>query len=124
MLDYIRDGKADIALGYLTITDKRKSQGINFSRPYHYASELLVSHADAPELADLDTQVQQRIYMRPSSAYWDTGKTLQQKMPQLALVAAPEDKETELILDDIAEKKYEFTIADSHIVNLRDAFSR
>ncbi|MGC3834140.1 transporter substrate-binding domain-containing protein [Moritella viscosa] len=51
LLDYLLEDKADIALGFLTPTAQRRDKGIAFSRPYHYASELVVAHKDHPEIS-------------------------------------------------------------------------
>ncbi|GLS91592.1 hypothetical protein GCM10007916_26610 [Psychromonas marina] len=118
LIDFIIEDKADIALGFLTPTEQRKAKGISFSRPYHYASELLIAHESVPEISVASDLEGGDIHIRRSSSYWQAGQLLQQEVKGIDLVEAPEDQETESIINDVAEQKYEFTIADSHIVDL------
>jgi membrane-bound lytic murein transglycosylase F len=118
LIDYIIEDKADIALGFLTPTEQRKAKGVSFSRPYHYASELLIAHQSAPDLSSVEELSGGEIHVRRSSSYWQTGVSLKKQVQDIQLIAAPEAQETESIINDVAEKKYQFTIADSHIVDL------
>jgi membrane-bound lytic murein transglycosylase F len=122
LIDYIIEDKADIALGFLTPTDQRKSKGISFSQPYHYASELLIAHQSFPEISKPSDLGKGKIHVRESSSYWQTALSLQKEATELELIAAPEVQETESIIGDIANKKYQFTIADSHIVEIEMTF--
>ncbi|WP_022941298.1 transporter substrate-binding domain-containing protein [Psychromonas hadalis] len=123
LIDYIIEDKADIALGFLTPTDERKAKGISFSRPYHYASELLIAHRSFPEISSPSELGKGEVHIRPSSSYWQTALTLQQQATELELIAAPEEQETESIIAYVGQEKYQFTIADSHIVDIEMTFS-
>lgn len=122
LLDYLIADKADIALGFLTPTDARKARGIGFSRPYHYASELVIGQAGITGIEKIQDLAGLAIYTRPSSAYWSTGLELQKQVPGLKLIALPENMETESIIEGVGDKKYAMTIADSHIVDLELTF--
>ena len=122
LIDYIIEDKADIALGFLTPTQQRRDKGISFSRPYHYASELLIAHQNFPEIATTADLGNAKVYLRPSSAYWQSALRLQKQDPQLQLVAVSEEQETESIIADVAHQKYQLTIADSHIVDIEMTF--
>lgn len=122
LIDYLIEDKADIALGFLTPTAQRKAQGISFSRPYHYASELLIAHQSFPEIATPAELGNAKVYIRPSSAYWQSALLLKKQDPQLQLIAVAEDQETESIIAEVANKKYQMTIADNHIVDIEMTF--
>jgi membrane-bound lytic murein transglycosylase F len=122
LLDYLIADKADIALGFLTPTEKRRQKGISFSRPYHYASELVIAHKDKPEIIDQSELAGSTFHLRESSAYWQTALQLQKVIKNIDLKPVPETQETESILDYISEKKYDYTIADSHIVDIELTF--
>jgi len=122
LLDYLLEDKADIALGFLTPTEQRRKKGIAFSRPYHYASELIIAHKDRAEIASEAELTNSNIYIRPSSSYWESATELQKSVDGINLVAVPESQETELIIDKVGEKEYEMTIADSHIVDIEMTF--
>jgi len=122
LLDYLIEDKADIALGFLTPTAARKARGIGFSRPYHYASELVIGQAGVTGIEKIQDLAGHSIYTRFSSSYWSTGLALQQSVKGVKLIALPENMETESIIEGVGDKKYEMTIADSHIVDLEMTF--
>ena len=122
LLDYLLEDKADIALGFLTPTAQRRNKGIAFSRPYHYASELVVAHKDRAEIRDATELANSNIYIRPSSSYWESAVELKKTVSGINLVGVPESQETEAIIDKVGEKEYEMTIADSHIVDIEMTF--
>ena len=122
LLDYLIDDKADIALGFLTPTEARRAKGIGFSRPYHYASELVVGQSGVTGIETPQNLKGHKIYTRSSSSYWSTALQLQKTVPGVKLIAVPENMETESIIEAVADKKYDMTIADSHIVDLELTF--
>ena len=122
LLDYLLEDKADIALGFLTPTAQRRNKGIAFSRPYHYASELIVAHKDRAEIRDATELANSNIYIRPSSSYWESAVELKKTVSGINLVGVPESQETEAIIDKVGGKEYEMTIADSHIVDIEMTF--
>ena len=118
MMNYLLEDKADIALGFLTPTEYRKKMGIGFSRPYHYASEVVVARSDEnPEMSLKDLNGR-KIYARPSSSYWNTVSQLQPQLPKLQLLPVAETVETEELIQGVASKTYDLTVADSHILDL------
>ncbi|ARN72949.1 transporter substrate-binding domain-containing protein [Oceanicoccus sagamiensis] len=117
LIDYVRRGKADIAAGFLTITPDRQQTGIVFSKPYHYASELLISSENDKSVASTTDLAGKTIYTRPSSSYWQTILQLQETV-DVQLVASPENEETEEAIAKVAAGDYEFTVADNHIFDI------
>ncbi len=122
MLDYLLEDKADIALGYLTPTQQRRQKGIDFSRPYHYASELVIAQESVDDIKSPNDLAGQTIHVRPSSSYWETAQQLQKTVNGLKLKAVAETIETETIIENIAKGVYDLTIADSHIVDMELTF--
>ena len=118
MLKYLVEDKADIALGFLTPTASRKAMGIAFSRPYHYASELVVARSNEKPIEDVGALQGRKIYVRPSSSYWETATALKAKVPGLELIPVAETLETEELIAGLADKQYDLTIADNHILDL------
>jgi membrane-bound lytic murein transglycosylase F len=122
LLDYLIEDKADIALGFLTPTVQRMNKGITFSRPYHYASELVVAHKSRPEIENISELANSKFYLRESSSYWQTALGLQEQVNSIFLIPVDETEETEYIIDNVGDRNYELTIADSHIVNIELSF--
>ncbi len=112
------EGQGDMIVGFLTITEQRKQQGITFSRPYHSAPEVIVSRSGKPLFTDLQQLRGRSIYARKSSAYWGTLESLKQQGIEFNMVAVDEDMETEEIIARVASGEYDLTIADQHMLDI------
>jgi len=112
------EGKGDIIASFLSITNKRKELGVEFSRAHHKASEVIVSRIDDNPIDSADDLTGRSIYVRESSAYWETLQALQKTGLKFNLIAAPENMETEEIIAQVAEGKFDLTLADSHLLNI------
>lgn len=118
LLDWLRDGHADIAAASLTITEQREGDGITLSRPYNQVSELLVTRADDEALQRIDQLTGRTIVVRRSSSYWGTLERLKASGIDFELKAAPETLETEEIIGRVASGEYDLTVADGHILDI------
>jgi len=112
------EGKGDIIASFLTITDKRKDLGVIFSKGHHKASEIIVSRADDNSIESVEDLAGRSIYVRQSSAYWETLQTLQNTGLKFKLLAAPENMETEEIISQVANGTYDLTLADNHLLDI------
>lgn len=112
------EGRGDIIASFMTITEKRKKQGVTFSRAHHKSSHVIVSHIDDKTLNKPEDLNGRNIVVRKSSAYWDTLKSLQQSGIKLNLQEAPEDMETEEIIAMVASGEYDLTLADDHLLDI------
>ena len=122
MINFIKEDKADIALGYLTPTLERINQGIAFSTPYHYASEMLVTRIDDP-IEDISQLATRQALVRRSSSYWSTLNQLKKtQFPSLEIVEANDGLGTAILVDQVANNLADVTVADSHIANLEMVF--
>ena len=118
LLNYVINGKADIALGFFTPTRERRDRGLMFSIPYHYASELVVANASHRAISSINALHDSVFYLRRSSSYWQTALDLKKSVSTIHLHAIDEKIDTEEIIKDVGLGKYAFTIADSHILDL------
>jgi len=112
------EGKGDIIASFLTITDKRKKRGVTFARPHHNTSEIIVSRANDLSIKSVDDLAGRSIYVRQSSAYWETLQTLQKTGITFNLVATPENMETEEIIAQVANGNFDLTLADNHLLDI------
>lgn len=112
------EGKGDIIASFLTITEKRKDLGVVFSQAHHKASEIIVSRADDNSIETVEDLAGRSIVVRQSSAYWETLQTLQKSGLKFKLLAAPENMETEEIINQVANGKYDLTLADNHLLDI------
>jgi len=112
------EGKGDIIASFLTITDKRENLGVVFSKAHHKASEIIVSRADDKSIETVEDLTGRSIFVRQSSAYWETLESLQNSGLKFKLLAAPENMETEEIIALVANGKYDLTLADNHLLDI------
>ena len=118
MLKFIAEDKADIALGYFTPNERRRNMGLAFSRPYHYASEVVVTTSKDNSINTLNDLAGRVVHARQSSSYWDTLEGLQSDIKGLTLKPVDETIETEEIIHGVADGQFDLTIADSHLLDL------
>ena len=112
------EGKGDIIASFMTITESRKNKGVAFSRPHHKVKQVIVSRLDDKIIRSPEDLAGRSIYVRHSSAYWDTLMALQKSGIHFKLYAAPENMETEEIIEKVALGEYDLTLADEHLVNI------
>jgi membrane-bound lytic murein transglycosylase F len=117
LIDYVRTGKADIAAGFLSITKRREQNGVVFSQPYHYASELIVTKKDDTSIQSIKDLAGRNIHTRKSSSYWQTMQNLQQEVA-FNLLATAETEETEEAIAKVASGEYDLTVTDNHILDI------
>jgi membrane-bound lytic murein transglycosylase F len=119
LLPWLLDGRGDIAAAALSASPERaEREGVAFSRNYLGALETVVARAGDTDLEEPADLAGRTLVVRRSSSYWHTLEKLQREGIELRLVAAPEELETEQIIDRVAEGEYDLTLADSHILDV------
>ncbi|NMP15630.1 transporter substrate-binding domain-containing protein [Thalassotalea sp. Y01] len=118
MFEMIKTGEADIALGFFTPNQHRAEQGLAFSRPYHYASEQIVAGPNDPPIESVHDLKYRNIAVRKSSSYYQTLMDLQSIIPQITVSEAPEEYDTEQIIEGVASGEFDLTLADNHLVDM------
>ncbi|MEJ2216050.1 MAG: transporter substrate-binding domain-containing protein [Gemmatimonadota bacterium] len=116
LLSWLRQGRGDFVAAGLTITPQREATGIAFSRPYNYVREMVVARPADSTLTRPQQLAGRTVVVRRSSSYWPTLQALRKRGVRLQLKAAPEELETEEIVDSVASGAYDLTVADSHIL--------
>ncbi|MEE2913977.1 MAG: transporter substrate-binding domain-containing protein [Pseudomonadota bacterium] len=118
LLPMLKAGEGDFVAAYLVPTEDRKTQAA-FSRPYHFASEVVVGRKAETPMTSVDDLNGRTVVVRRSSAYWETLKALQDRNDlDFKIVLAPSDMETQELIQAVAEGRYDLTVADSHILNI------
>ncbi|MGD8956354.1 MAG: transporter substrate-binding domain-containing protein [Chromatiaceae bacterium] len=117
LLDWLRNGRGDVAAGFLEPSAALKARGLAFSRNYHYAARHLVMSVDG-EQGDRQTLAGLTITVRRSSPYWSDLVKLQRGGAAFELIAAAEDIETEELIARVAIGDIEATVADGHLLDI------
>jgi membrane-bound lytic murein transglycosylase F len=119
LIPWLLEGRADLIAAGLTILPERSERGVAFSRRYHAVSETVVARARDRRLRGPQDLEGRTLVVRRSSSYWTTLERLRAEGSDFELVAAPEDLETEEIIDRVADGEYDLTVADSPIVAIQ-----
>lgn len=112
------DGRGDLIVDNFTATPERRDK-VAFSMPVAAASEVLVTRASEPELKK-ERQLRgqaRRIAVRPSSSFWETAVALQSRVTDLEIESAPEELDTDALLDGVAQGRFDLALADSNLVH-------
>lgn len=117
MYRWLKEGRGDMAAGFLVPQDRHERDGLAYTRPYHYAPLHVVKRADDP-LSDIPGLDGRTFVVRPSSGQWNQLMGLRQLGVELTLRPAPEDMETEEIIGRVASGEYDLTLADEHLLDI------
>jgi membrane-bound lytic murein transglycosylase F len=121
LIEQLVRGRGDLIAANLTVTDERAGQ-IAFSRPLTMAREQVVSRVEAGPLRSAYDLEGRTVVVRRSSSFWGTIERLQEAHPDIRLVAAPENVDTEEILYRVATGAYDVTVADDNLVTTALAY--
>jgi membrane-bound lytic murein transglycosylase MltF len=105
MLQYVVDGRADIAVGNITVTETRRKL-VDFvvpSHPHRFTEIVLTGPGVAP-LASADELAGRTVHVRKSSSYYESLMTLNQRLKKLGkrpvkLVLVPDALEDEDMME-------------------------
>lgn len=118
LLPWLVEGRGDVVAAAMTPTAGRRAQGVTFSKPYNFVSQVLVARSDDDELnGPLDLNGRQ-VVVRRSSAFWTTLEQLRFAGVDVELIAAPEELETNEIIAHVAAGAFDLTVADSNMLDL------
>lgn len=118
MIPMLHRGEGDVIAALLTPNEMRRQQDIVFSRPYLQTTRQLVGRSDEKEISGPEALAGRTLVIRRSSDYWHTAQTLADQSADLKLLPAPENMETEEIIDRVASGEYDLTLADSIVLDL------
>ncbi len=113
-------GLGDIAAAGLTITPDRQAK-VAFTAPYLTGiDEIVVTHSGSTGLNDVFDLSGKTVFVRKSSSYYQSLRALNTELQRLGreevhLLLAPEELETEDILELVNFGAVSITVADSHI---------
>ena len=118
LLAWLREGRGDIVAAVLTPTEERRRTGVEFSRPYNFVYQVVVSRDYETHLRRADDLAGRTFHVRRSSSYWSALEKLRLDGVPLELEAAPEELETEEIIAKVATGEYDLTLADSNVLDI------
>ncbi|WED83109.1 lytic transglycosylase F [Aeromonas media] len=120
LLASLIEGKGDIAAANLTITDKRKQQGVEFTDPLlENVRELLISGPHSPKVESAADLGGKTIFVRPSSSYFESLMAYNQARkeagePLIDIQPASEVLEDEDLVEMVNAGLLPFIVMDEH----------
>jgi membrane-bound lytic murein transglycosylase F len=108
-------GGGDVIASNLALTATRLER-IAFSSPLGHVREQLVTRSEDTGLRSPKDLAGRRVAARRSSSFWETLESLQARVPDMELVALPENVDSEEALYRVANGELDLTVADSNVV--------
>ena len=120
LLPALTSGRVDAVAAQLTITPERQKL-VDFSNPVRRnVSEVVVTAPGAPVVKSAEDLSGQRVFVRPSSSYADSLRTLNARLeregrPAVTIVDAPEYLEDDDLLEMVNAGLVSVTIVDDYL---------
>ena len=122
LIPWLLEGRGDVIAASMTDTEER-SKRVAFSSPYLYTDEIVVGRRRGGNIPKtVEALAGRTVHVRASSSYAQTLRSIQAQGIDVKIAEVPENMETEQIIEAVAKKKYDLTVADRHIVNVELAY--
>lgn len=115
LFEALKKGEGDVIAASLTQSEERAAQGLVFSEPYLKVVEQLVSMADGPKVDNVEALAGYRVGVNPNTVFYKQLVALQQQGIDVQLVEYP-NTSTEKLIQLLEQGKFDFTLADSHLL--------
>ena len=126
MMQWLEQGYGDVVSAGLIKTPDREKYPIKFSDPYMFVREVIVQRSNEPAISSLEQLKGRVFYVRQSSSYWNTLNKIQNELKSkdiaFTIKTVPEVMETEEIIKEVINGKFDLTVADSHIVAIEKSW--
>lgn len=121
VLDWLEQGKADVAAGFLKPGPEWQKRGIISSRPYHQTFQhIVVNNKENTLHSAADLEGKTVVVQKPSS-YWNDLQELKNTGIKFNLKAAPEGMEAEEIVQKVASGEFQMTLVDGQVLAIEQA---
>jgi membrane-bound lytic murein transglycosylase MltF len=122
LIPAVAEGRADVAAAGLTVTPDRQKV-VDFSPPtISNVDEIVVTGPGAPTITTVDDLAGKEVFVRRSSSYYESLNALNAQLAKsgkrpIVIKFAPEELETEDILEMVNAGLVKITVADSYLAN-------
>ena len=117
MMQALVDGRGDVAMGYLTITEERRAR-VDFTNPtVKNVSEIVVTAPGQPPVSSKEDLSGREVYVREGSSYYDSVADLNAELkkagkPPVRIREAPDNLEAEDVLEMVNAGLVPATVVD------------
>ena len=121
-VNWLLEGKVDMAMAFLEQEPKLEALGIAYTDPYHFAQQHIVVHADNParQLSDLR---ETDISVRRNSGNWRRLNRLQRQGAEFNLRAVNDEFEVEKLVQKVSRAELDATLIEQHVLDIALAAS-
>ena len=116
LLPSLDRGDAEIAAASMTITPSR-SRLVEFSRQYLPVQQMVIIHKDNRQIKTKEDLAGRTVHVRRGTSYEETLKALRRRGLNV-IIRVHDDVPTEELLQNVADRKIEVTIADHNVALL------
>ncbi|MDF1781364.1 MAG: transporter substrate-binding domain-containing protein [Alcanivoracaceae bacterium] len=117
----LQSGYGDVIAASMTESEERKAKGWTFSRRYLVVTEKLVGAAGAKDIVALEQLNGKTIAVNPQHSYFETLTALKNSGVSIKVVEVP-NATSEMLIAEVAEGQFDYTIADSHLAAMETTF--
>ena len=117
MHEALMQGRGDVIAASMTKTDERQENGWVFSRRYLSVTEQVLARTNQSELSSVEDLNGKTVAVNPQHSFMTTLLELQDQGIKVTIDPVP-GTTTELLVQGLAEGKYDYVMADSHMASL------
>ena len=124
MSKMLAEGQGDLIAAGLSRTQQRRNQlskVFSFSSRYYRVSEMLIAHKNSAKINNKSDLKGRTIGIRKSSSFFNSAKALEKNHGAI-IQYLDEELPTELIIEKVANKELDLTMADSNLVSIEQRF--
>lgn len=114
LIEWLQAGRGDFAGAALTISERRRQQGVDFSTPYREAAVQVLTNSDIPPINRLQDLHGRTLTLRAFSIFEGVAKNLQKQGIKVKIQLAPEDVSYERLINMVADGEVEATLVDAN----------
>lgn len=122
--DLLNSGRGDLIAGNYAKTARRKKY-VDFTRPYNLVDQVVVYSADIenpPQTVRALAKSGMAVTIRRNSSYYHRIQHLWEQGIDVSVNLVPNIKDTESLLFDVSQHKYDATVADDNIFKASDKY--
>jgi membrane-bound lytic murein transglycosylase F len=121
LIQWLKEGRGDIAGASTTITEERKEKGVAFTTPYLEMAEQIVSNKKKPTINSLEDLNGRTLTLRAFSSFIESAKVLRRSGIDVKVEVAEPEVSYQQIVNMIADGQLDATILDAHAAQIESS---
>ena len=118
LVQWLKEGRGDIAGSFTTFTPERQAQGVAFSTPYTEVAEQVLSNKQDPAITAPKDLKGRTLTLRAFSPFSASARELRETAPGVRIETAPPADSYMRLINQVAEGKLDATIMDANTAQI------